>query len=340
MFRLFRDVLPIARDEIGRWTSRALLIPDPVLRAQALQSLKFKRFHADGGCVYAAVNRDFTPQLVRLIVALQTISDYLDNLCDRCDVYDADDFFLLHNAMREAVRPVAPLTNYYERRGNPDDGGYLEALVTTCREELQGLSGYQMVQPYVEWLVERYSELQVYKHIEPKLRTRRLTEWWDNYKDAYPDLHWWEFAAATGSTLGMFAMFLAATEHVDAETGERLFQTYFPWINGLHILLDYLIDLDEDDVAGDYNFVQCYAEKQYARERIGWFVAESERHVDSLIPQPRIHRDVIQGLLGMYLSDGKVRKQAEVKQTRRLILRSGPLAWMYFGACVLYRKIR
>jgi tetraprenyl-beta-curcumene synthase len=337
---LFRDVLPIARDEIKRWTSLALRIPDPVLRTQALQSLKFKRFHADGGCVYAAVNPTFTAPLVRLIVALQTISDYLDNLCDRCDSYDGDDFALLHNAMREAVRPFAPLSNYYEKRGNVDDGGYLQSLVTACQTELRTLSGYATVQPYVEWLVERYSELQVYKHIEPEQRTRLLMEWWEDYKHDYPDLHWWEFAAASGSTLGMFAMFLAATKPVDEKTAERLFQTYFPWIGGLHILLDYLIDLDEDDVAGDYNFVQCYAEKQYARERIGWFVTESERHVDALVPQPRIHRDVIQGLLGMYLSDGKVGKQAEVKQTRRLVLRSGPLAWMYFGACVLYRKIR
>ena len=340
LVRLFRDVLPIARQEIERWTSLANGIPDETLRTQALASLQSKRFHADGGCVYAAVNPLFTDSLVRLIVALQTISDYLDNLCDRCESLDGADFDCLHNAMREAVRPEAAHSQYYALRGNPSDGRYLDTLVSTCQEEVRQLRGYASVRPYVEWLVERYCELQVHKHIEPSERTATLIAWSTPYEKTYPDIHWWEFAAASGSTLGMFAMFLAATEDVDELTAEKVFQAYFPWIGGLHILLDYLIDLDEDDVAGDYNFVQCYPQKDYARERIKWFVEQSLAHVESLIPRPRIHREVVRGLLGMYLSDGKVKRQPDVRPTRRLVLDSGPTTWMYFGACVLYRKIR
>jgi len=31
--------------------------------------------------------------------------------------------------------------------------------------------------------------------------------------------------------------------------------SYFPWVQGLHILLDYLIDQEEDRINGDLNFV-------------------------------------------------------------------------------------
>src|SRR5579875_878201 len=81
LYRLFKQVLPKARAELQMWTASANEIPDGTLRAQALSSLSQKRFHADGGCVYAAVDPEFTLPLVRVIVALQTISDYLDNLC-------------------------------------------------------------------------------------------------------------------------------------------------------------------------------------------------------------------------------------------------------------------
>jgi tetraprenyl-beta-curcumene synthase len=340
LYRLFRKVLPIARCEIQRWTSLAERIPDPLLRTQALSSLTHKRFHADGGSVYAAVDLAYTPQLVRLIIALQTISDYLDNLCDRCDTYEATDFHQLHHAMRDAVRPGTPLRPYYARRGNPDDGGYLNELVLACQNEIAQLEGYPVVQPHVEWLVERYCELQEYKHVDPELRLEMLTRWWQNFERDFPDMHWWEFAAATGSTLGMFALFLAATRPLTEEDAKQVREVYFPWVCGLHILLDYLIDLEEDSTHGDFNFVQCYTSTVQAHERISHFARQSWASVHLLKAGGRIHRDVVKGLLGMYLSDKKVGRQPTVRPARKMLWEFGPTAWMFYGACQLYRMVR
>ena len=224
LFRLFRVVLPIARQEIHYWMGRAELIPDPVLRSQAISSLRDKRFHADGGSVYAAVDVRYAKRLVRLIVAFQTISDYLDNLCDRCEILDEQDFHQLHHAMRDAVRPDALHRPYYALRGYLDDGGYLDELVLTCQQEIKQLPGYAAAAPHVEWLVERYCELQERKHIDPASRSVSLQTWWQTYATEYPDLAWWEFAAATGSTLGMFALFVASTEELTPEVAQRLAQ--------------------------------------------------------------------------------------------------------------------
>lgn len=340
LYRLFRHVLPVTRQEIKTWTQKAEMIPDLLLREQALASLQQKRFHADGGSVYAAVNLRYTKPLVRLIVALQTISDYLDNLCDRCQTYDEQDFHQLHHAMRDAVRPDNALQPYYALRGNPLDNGYLADLVTTCQTELRKLPGYPVVQAKVHWLIDRYCELQAYKHIEPPLRRGKLEDWWKTFEPLYPSIAWWEFAAATGSTLGVFSLFLAATNPLSQVDADAIFDGYFPYVCGLHILLDYLIDMEEDRVEGDFNFVQCYESPAYARQRIRDFARESWERARRLPGGLRIHRDVVKGLLGMYLSDSKVRAQRDVRKTKRLLWEFGPTAWAFYGACVVYRFVR
>ncbi len=340
LYKLFLNVLPKARRELDIWRTRAYEIPNDELRTQALQSLFHKQFHADGGCVYAALDKAYTQQLVCVIIALQTISDYLDNLCDRTGTYDTNDFAQLHHAMRDAVQPTAKLRNYYAYRQNADDNGYLNDLVQTCQSVLGGLPGYPNVQCHVEWLVERYCELQTYKHAKPNQRTELLQSWSAPYLQSYPELSWWEFAAATGSTLGMFALITAATHPVTANEAQVIFDAYFPWICGLHILLDYLIDLEEDRQEGDFNFFRCYPSVTTASTRLrkilgqGWISAH-------FIPfGGPIHRFVVKGLLGMYLSDEKVKHQRLVRKARSLIWSCGPTAWLFYYACFFYRLVR
>jgi len=340
LVRLFRDVLPLARVQIDRWTQAAAAIPNETLREQALASLTHKRFHADGGCVYAAVHPAFAGPLVKVIVALQTISDYLDNLCDRCDLFDAADFRQLHHAMRDAVRPGTTHRDYYRYRSAAEDGGYLDALVTDCQQVLGTLPNYTKVQTNVTWLVERYCELQEHKHIAPEARLATLQSWWNGYLGAFPEVRGYEFAAASGSTLGMFSLFLAATLPCREADVETLYNGYFPWVCGLHILLDYWIDLEEDKLEGDFNFIRCYPSLAEARARIRHFAAQSLRQAKALTLGGRIHRYVVQGLLGMYLSDDKVKRQRDVRKARRMVWAFGPTAWMFYGACVVYRVVR
>ncbi|WP_067931853.1 tetraprenyl-beta-curcumene synthase family protein [Alicyclobacillus kakegawensis] len=336
LYQLFSRVLPRARQEILHWTGSALAIPDVELRRQALASLRDKRFHADGGCVYAALAPSGPADLVRLIVALQTISDYLDNLCDRTGEWNEDRFTALHQAMRDAVVPGAPVRAYYDQA--EDDGGYLQALVRTCQREIERLPGYRVAQDHVMWLVDRYCELQQYKHITPNLRRQRLMDWFSQHQRHYPEVHWWEFGAAAGSTLGVFALFAASQRPITETAAQSLLDSYFPWVCGLHILLDYWIDLAEDDEHGDFNFIACYPSWQEAYARLRRFVRES--HESARRIGGRLHQHIVCGLLAMYLSDAKARQNPVVRPLRRLVLLSGPRTWMFYGACQLYRRIR
>ncbi len=102
--------------------------------------------------------------------------------------------------------------NYYALRLEQNDGGYLRSLVTTCQDCIRQLPGYASAMPYVRDLVGLYTDLQVYKHIRPELREQALLEWWEQHRERTPHLQWNEFAAATGSTLGVFMLFLAASD--------------------------------------------------------------------------------------------------------------------------------
>jgi tetraprenyl-beta-curcumene synthase len=330
MARVYKYILPEVRAELGNWRRMAETIPDPELRKQAIDSMTAKEFHCQGGAVYAAANLASRDVLIPLIVALQTISDYLDNLCDRSTSLDAEDFRLLHRSMLDAVTPGAATCNYYELRSEQDDGGYLHALVKRCQSCAERLPSYRHVQEEVRDLVSLYGDLQVYKHIDRSLREPRLLEWWDRHSPRYPELKWNEFAAATGSTLGMFMLFLAASdEKLEPSAGRFIREAYFPSINGLHILLDYLIDQQEDELGGDLNFCSYYASQEELDERLQRMVQAARLAADRL-PFARFHRMIVEGLVALYLSDPKVRDQRNVRRTARLLMRGSPWTRVFF----------
>ncbi|MFD0674308.1 tetraprenyl-beta-curcumene synthase family protein [Cohnella sp. GCM10027633] len=330
MKRVYKYVLPEVRSELGRWREFAESIPDPELRKQAIDSITHKQFHCEGGGIYAAANLAQRHVLVPLIVALQTISDYLDNLCDRSTSLDPEDFRLLHQSMLDAVTPGAPMRNYYALRAEQDDGGYLPALVERCQAMIAKLPGYAYAQEHVRELVGLYGDLQVYKHIAREKREPALQAWWELHASRYPALLWNEFAAATGSTLGMFMLFLAASdESFDAREAQRIREGYFPSICGLHILLDYLIDQAEDELGGDLNFCAYYEDQRMLNDRMANMVQAARSSADGL-PFGKFHRMVVEGLVALYLSDPKVKGQRNVKATARRLMKGSPWTRVFF----------
>lgn len=319
MWAMYRDVLPQVKRGLDELRVRAERIPDKELRQQAISSLSTKAFHCQGGCSYALLAPNASDKLIPLIISLQTISDYLDNLCDRSISLDDDDFRQLHLAMVDAVQPEVGTHSYYALRGNPDDAGYLEHLVQTCQAAVRQLPSYGRVADRVLQLVRLYSDLQVYKHIAPARREAALQAWWGDAGSAYPQLAWQEFAAATGSTLGMFGLFaLAAQPELSGAEVDAFFAAYFPYVQGLHILLDYVVDQAEDEVGGDLNFCSYYDSQESLYERILWMYEQAKQSVLDL-PKWRFHGMILEGLIALYFSDDKIRQQPGVQRMIRIV---------------------
>jgi len=340
--RFLIEALPRVSREIRRWDKQLDDCADWVLLRQAMDSLKHKRFHAQGGCFYAMYSPHYSKQMVSLVVALQTISDYLDNLCDRGGIYDEAAFRCLHQAMLDALS-TNPVQNrdYYRYYLARNDGGYLRALVQECRISIAVFPAYPVVRGKLLRLVSLYNDLQVFKHLHHQTRHARLKRWFrDKCSVSAPPIYFWEFAAACGSTLAMFALLSAASfAHTTEEEARRITGAYFPWVCGLHILLDYWIDQEEDRIGGDLNFTSCYPSPEIADQRLHLFLSKSLEEV-SRLPHPSFHRTVVRGLLAVYLSDHKVARQGFRQTAKSLLEVAGSGTRFFYRLCLLLRKLK
>ncbi|MEG3437261.1 tetraprenyl-beta-curcumene synthase family protein [Pannus brasiliensis CCIBt3594] len=341
MLRVYREVLPRAREYLNGWRIEAEKIPDPELRAQALASIDSKTFHCEGGAIYGLLAGEDIDRTIRFIVAYQTISDYLDNLCDRSTSLDPDDFRSLHLACFHALTPNAECVNYYRARAEQDDGGYLVKLVKTCQNVSRQLPSYGAIAGCLHELAERYCNLQVHKHVRVQERVPRLKAWFEEYPDSVPDLTWYEFSACAGSTLGIFCLVAYAGDPaLSREFAIEVKNSYFPWMQGLHILLDYLIDREEDRLGGDLNFCTYYPSDREMTDRLIFFVREADRAVSGL-PRRSFHRMIVRALLGVYLADRKVNEQKEIRRSARQIIRScGGLPFFFLWNGLIMSRIR
>jgi len=332
-----RTIFPQISQELDYWADYAEAHACPELKAQALASIKYKKFHCQGGSIYSLYLGVHTANFITLVVALQTISDYLDNLCDRASIADEQAFRQLHKAMTDALDPEAIPQNYYAFYPFTDDGGYLAKLVTTCQHKVKELPSYQLVKADLLKLVCLYSDLQTYKHLDPSIREQKMISWIDQHHNRYPEITNWEFAAATGSTLGMFMLCAAASDkNLTASTVAKISTAYFPWISGLHILLDYFIDAAEDQASGDLNFATYYTDHFQMLSRLTLFIRQAFLQAQTL-PQPLFHKTVVQGLLAMYLSDPKTNPIKELAIKKSLLKTAGWYTTFMYMLCKLLR---
>jgi len=332
-------VLPQVKRLLCLWENEAQRIPDPILRGQALDSLHNKAFHCQGGAVYAVPGNTCQKAVLHFIVAYQTLCDYLDNLCDRVGSTDGQAFEQLHQALFDALDPGQNPRNYYQYYPLDQDGDYINKLVRTCQACLYEVSGYYEIKDEVYLLARLYSDLQVKKHLGIQIRHGVLSTWAAEGAGEYDGIMWPEYSAACGSTLAIFALLKHAMDQ-DAGQREIIEQTYgayFPWINGLHILLDYFIDRSEDREGGDLNFTFYYESEVLMRERLEYFTQQAMHCADKL-HDAVFHRTVVHGLLAMYLSDQKIGEQGYEIIARKLLAVPGAPAWRTYHLCRIVRK--
>lgn len=337
IYKFVNNVFPLVKQELARWREAAENSASQPLAEQAVASITAKSFHCLGGSIYALYPGVNTPDAVEFIVAYQTISDYLDNLVDSLGVHNEQAFAQLHLAMTDSLNPDIPTSDYYQYYPYHDDGGYLHALVETCRAKVSGLQAYHQVKEDMLRLAELYSRLQTLKHLQADNREARMLAWLEQYTRDYPLVSGWEFAAATGSTLGIFCLYAAACSELNAATARQITRAYFPWICGLHILLDYFIDLEEDLATDQLNFVSYYTEATNMAQRLQLFVQQALEQAATL-PYPNFHRAVVQGLLAMYLSDSKGLVPGTLPTTQKLLAYGGSGVKILHRVCIHLRE--
>lgn len=339
MNQVYRNVLPDVHVLLNYWKKRATEIPNEELKSQALSSIAHKTFHCEGGAIMALTAYVKKDTAIEFIVAYQTISDYLDNLCDRSVSLDPADFAALHESMEDALTVDAPPRDYYRFRDDQNDGGYLVELMQTCQSVLKNMPNYKFIKPKLLELCRYYCDLQIHKHVKKEEREERLIALYKKVQHKFPEMTWYEFSACSGSTLGIFCLVSYALRSDFEERYVTMIERgYFPYIQGLHILLDYFIDQDEDRAGGDLNFCFYYENEEEIFQRLLYFLREADRYTREL-PDQKFHKMIIRGLLGIYLSDQKVNEQKAVKKhAKQVMSQGGSISRFFYWNGRVYRK--
>ncbi len=300
--RFWPTVLPVVRRELRRWDRRARAIPDPVLRAQAVAKLRGERFNAEVAATLATLVPPVRRRrAVEAMVALEVMYDYLDGVSEEAAAEPLADGRQLYRAFADACAPSGPLEDHYRHHPRGDDGGYLAALVTTCRGGLWSLPAAPVVAPVALAVARRCGEAQTHTHAVARLGHAQLRAW----GRAQPEvgaLRWWEVAAgAAASVLAVHALIaVAADPATTSADAEQIADAYLATC-ALTTLLDSLVDCEDDRAAGGHAYLDYYGDDAEAAARLRSLARAAVGGAQRL-PRAPHHLMTVAGAAAFYLS--------------------------------------
>jgi tetraprenyl-beta-curcumene synthase len=319
------SVFPRVCIHIAGWRRQAKRIPDPELRRLALAALE-KRGNIEGAAAFAA----FVPwrrraQVTAAMSAFQAAYNLLDLLGEQVSADPISDGQRLHEALVYALDPRATPLDWYEYHPQREDGGYLNQMIEQCRSAFQSLPSHALVEARARNGARRIVAFQSLNLSESQGDHTGLERWASEATPEGTELRWWETAAAAGSSLGVFVLIAAAADpHLKAHEVAAIDEAYFPWIGGLHSLLDNLIDKREDEAAGHRSLVEYYG-PQRAAQRMSWLAERAERTAREL-PHGRRHTVILAAMIANYLSTPEAQSAPLAPVSEAVLATTGPLA--------------
>jgi tetraprenyl-beta-curcumene synthase len=321
-------VFPLVQRETRRWARRAEEIPDPVLRRIALETQRVERGNYEGAGAFAT----FVPlrrraTVVRAVVAYQLAYDYADSLAELPAADRVANGRALHEALHAALSPGAPHPDYYRYHDRRDDGGYLRALVDACRLAVDSLPSWQAVADRTRAMARLVIEFQAANHAPAELVARRLSAFASSAPFRGAALRWWEAAAGCASSVGIFSLVAASTRpSLTDQEAAAIERAYVPWIGGLHVLLDSLVDWPRDAAAGHHSLIAHYPSRAEMACGMG-AVADAAVHSVRGLPRPQQHELLLAAMAGLYLARPSASLPYAAETTDRILRALGDLAW-------------
>lgn len=321
--RAKKETIPKAHKQLAYWKQEGQKIQDEDIRNQATWTVNDKTFHAEGGSIIGLLAGDNQDGYVQFMVGYQSICDYLDTLCDKNDSHNPDDFRAMHQALLDSLEKDGEMGDYYQFRPGFNDDGYLKKLVASCRKAIQSFPGFDVMQADMKEVSQYYIDFQVYKHVEEDKREPLLIQFYEENQALVPGMRWYEFACGAASTLALYTLAAyASSAPRTKEESKQIKDAYFPWVQGLHIMLDYFIDQEEDRLENEMNFAAYYETKTEMFERFRFLDEEATKRLVGL-PDEKFHLLIKKGLYAIYLSDSKVSENDELKKDAKEIIKLG-----------------
>jgi tetraprenyl-beta-curcumene synthase len=291
-------IVPHARREIRRWARVAAAIPDPVLRAHATGSIAVDASNAEAVAAFAAIApRRLRRTTTELLVTYQLLVDYVDTLGERVCADRLLAGLAIGSALPAAVAtPASPID--LDPLG--DDGGYLVALVATCRSLLWQLPAAAGVARQAHVAAVRCGDALAHTHTAAEHESIADLRAWASAQADAADYSWWEVAAGGNSSIAILALLGTAA---DAQTTERfagaVADAYWPHVCVMSTMLDSLVDYERDADTGDFSFVSHYPEHDAARRGLVDSATNSLAATQQL-RHSGIHTMIVCGVAGYY----------------------------------------
>jgi tetraprenyl-beta-curcumene synthase len=312
--------------ETRRWHLLAAQIPDPHLRADAFGALD-KRYFTEGAAMFWTLPSRRVDGLLSLLVAYQTIANYLDLASERAAKHRgaSSSAGSLMLALVDAVDVDAPLRDYYADHPWTDDGGYLRELVLACRGVCASLPRYELARPLLICEARRGHALELCHDPVFDRRDEALERYADDEFGPVPGATWFETVGSATSLLAVIALLaLAADEGNTLHDLEAALDVYYPWVGTLSLMLDSYVDQADDAQTGNWSAIAYYPDAQTAQRRITELTHRSLHDAARLRHGPR-HVVIITMMIAMYLSSDDAQSGETALSTPRLRRAGGPL---------------
>jgi tetraprenyl-beta-curcumene synthase len=330
--------LPLAARELREWRRRALVIPEPAIREDALRSIACKRDHADGAALFSVLPRRRDPRLLRLLVAYQTIWDFLDDVSERPTETGELNGRQLHRALVEALSPDAGRSDYYRFHPWREDGGYLGSLVEACREICAELPSYRRTRELLLAGVARCSVQSLNHEQDPALRELGLRAWAAREFPHERGLSWFELTAAASAFLPHVLLAVGAEVTPDPAVLPAALAAYFPWVSLAIAMLDSYSDRVEDAATGSHSYIAHYDGGEPPTGRLCEIVAAARDAVADL-PRGGRHTVIVSGMVAMYLSKEGAHRPESRSATRSIVRASGPMTRLLLALLRAWRRL-
>jgi tetraprenyl-beta-curcumene synthase len=327
--------LRAVRREHQRWLARASSIPDPQLRRHAIAALHDKRPLLDGAALFWIIPDRRRIGLLRLLVAFQILANYHDHASERGGDCRSDPASTMDHFTQ--VLDLRQTPTHYRPRRDHADGGYLNALVATCREECRRLPGYSIARPQLVLAAERARTLDL-EHADAPGRQQGLRTFATDALGSHATLSWFELAAGASSLLtAIVSLALAARDDVSPADLADATEAY-TLVATVSALLDNFVDYGDDVASGVHNYLSYYANADEAAGRLAELVALTMNAVGRL-PNPGRHRVIVGAMVAMYLTSGAART-ADQQHAARLVASGGTLTALLMPVLVGWRTTR
>jgi tetraprenyl-beta-curcumene synthase len=328
--------LPAASREIARWRRVAARIRSGPLREDALAALEHKRGQSEGAALFSILPRKRNRSYLRLLVAYQTIWDYLDSVSERGAFAGPANGRQLHLALVDALDPGSQIRDYYRYSPWREDG-YLVALVRTCRACCEQLPSFERVHELVLRDAGRAQVLALNHDPDPVERDAALKRW---ARCEFPSDHeasWYELTGAASAGLAAFALLALACEPScsDAEI-TRTHAAYFPWASAAACMLDSYADRHEDAANGDHSYIAHYPTQELAISRTCTLVRRCLAELHAL-DNNEAHVLIVCSMVALYLSKAATRVDETPSGSSRIAHAGGSLTRVLLPILRLWR---